>query len=522
MRARDQFPSGPAAPGSRAPRNRIATRVRAFAQRSASRAPLTAVRSSGSEPPFRNGGNSRETARFPCRGRFILRLATATSREVTGAFHDRPVAQPGRACADSRPRETSRRKRPGFARPAASQRPRKTRARPRATHGHERKHPRHRGPVVGRRAPRAHQGPRDSRARRHRRARRPSRRARRAQDPSRRGPGQPLHVLPRRPRVFRGRGLEPRGHRRRGAAVPRDPGLARRWIAEHHHGQDPPARPDPGEPPRGADRGEASQQEGSRGDRGTPRPEAGRAVDDPEAACPCFRACRSTLPLAEDGPAPPPPVGTAASAGPSPRDRAPHSGALSGAVHGLEGDARQAAAGTGPALPRDPGRRPGGHLRSRARSSRCTTSRRRSWPRRRSRGRRAEARMARATFPRTSGARSGSGTGGNAPFPGRAGDARSGGTSSGTTSSRSATRVRRRSTTSPCAAAPTTCTRASSCSAASTRRSSARRTEIYAVSREFAPFRNGGTPNDTCAARTTRDARASTTAGPRPPSRASR
>ena len=45
-----------------------------------------------------------------------------------------------------------------------------------------------------------------------------------------------------------------------------------------------------GEPPRGPDRGEAAQQERSRGDRGTPRPEAGRAVDDPEAAGPCTRA----------------------------------------------------------------------------------------------------------------------------------------------------------------------------------------------------------------------------------------
>ena len=41
---------------------------------------------------------------------------------------------------------------------------------------------------------------------------------------------------------------------------------------------------------------------------GAARPEAGRAVDDPEAPRPCSRAAAPTLPQAEDGPAPPPPV----------------------------------------------------------------------------------------------------------------------------------------------------------------------------------------------------------------------
>jgi hypothetical protein len=121
----------------------------------------------------------------------------------------------------------------------------------------------------------------------------------------------------------------------------------------------------------------------------------------------------------------------------------------------------------------------------------CMTSRRRSWPRRTSRGRHAEPRMARATFPPTSGARSGSGTGRNAPFRERVGDARSGGTSSGTTASRLATRGRRRWTTSPCDAAPTTCTRAELVFGRFDPSIVREGTEIYAVSREFAPFRNG-------------------------------
>ena len=131
---------------------------------------------------------------------------------------------------------------------------------------------------------------------------------------------------------------------------------------------------------------------------------------------------------------------------------------------------------------------PGGDLRARARSA---PARRREEEARRDQkaATPAERRRAHATSPLTFVAWYGSGTEGSAHSSGRAAGARSGGSWSGTTSSRSAIRGRRRSRTSPCGAAPTTCTRASRVRGSSSIAREPR--ETYAVSREFASFRNG-------------------------------
>ena len=125
----------------------------------------------------------------------------------------------------------------------------------------------------------------------------------------------------------------------------------------------------------GADGGEAPEQEGSRSDQGAPRPEGRHPVDDPEGVRPRVRVAAAEWDASARRKQPH--AGTvrraAGSGSASPGDRAPHSGALSAAVHGLEGGPRQAATRAEPALPRDPQRRSRGHLRACARShfARC-------------------------------------------------------------------------------------------------------------------------------------------------------